>query len=228
VATFSSALTLATQSYIASYNCWVKTYSETDSSGSVVIPAIGCILGAGYLRAPSLQGDFAHIPPAGIDSGFVDILDCYPNKISQGTLDLYTQYYYVNSVKFSQGIGFYIATSRTMSSNSLYQSAHIRILTNYYKTSLLLNTKFAEQKPNTIDWQNALYGSILSFFRTEYNNGALETSVGFDTAVNILINKPTSLDRKVLNITIEYIPSEAIESIVLYLNRNDGLLAITE
>ena len=69
------ALELQTKatSYLASYLEWCKVPDE--NGNAILIPAIGPILGAAYIRTPYLQGDFIHIPPGGVDSLFNNVLE---------------------------------------------------------------------------------------------------------------------------------------------------------
>ena len=48
------------------YMGWAKVPDE--NGNPILIPAIGPVLGAAYLRTPYIQGDFIHIPPGGVDS----------------------------------------------------------------------------------------------------------------------------------------------------------------
>lgn len=114
---FANALQTSGKSYAAGYNIWA---SILDAAGnSIVIPAIGQVLGAGYLRTPFVQGDYAHIPPAGTDSVFLGVLECFPTSVDKPRLNRLTRDFTVNSAVFKEGTGYYIATSRTMSTNSL-------------------------------------------------------------------------------------------------------------
>ena len=74
-----------------------------------------------------------------------------------------------------------------------------------------------------------------TFFKTEYDNGALEQSIPFENAkacayVGICdqTNNPAGQDRKQLNAAFNIIPSECTETVVISLNRNDGVLTVSE
>lgn len=214
-------------SFISGYNVWVKTSDE--NGGYVTIPGLGCVLGSAYIRVPALQGDYIHIPPAGTDSAFTDVIECYPKVIDQTTLNLYTRSYTINSVVFVQRVGYFVMTSRTFSTNSLYQSVHIRLQTSFYKRLLTQNMGWVIQKPNTPELKKQIYATLYAYFKTEYANGALERSVPFETACAIICdtsNNPSSQPRTDLNVDIEYIPTEAVEGVKISLKRNDGILLI--
>ena len=86
---------------------------------------------------------------------------------------------------------------------------------------------FAVQKPNDIGLHKDIYAAIISFFKGEYNNGGLERSIPFETACEVINDKtvnPSSQDRKIHNVAINWIPTENTESLVIRVNRNDGVL----
>lgn len=227
VGSFATALQTASvdASYIAGYNCWVKTSDENNNF--IWTPSIGCVLGAGYIRVPNLYSDKIYMPPAGVDATFNDVVDITPNPISTATLNDYTRNQTVNSVVFKKGKGFYIATSRTYSTDPNFMSVHIRRQTNFYVKTLKDNLDWAAQKPNTPDLKRQMMVSVITFFRQEYNDGGLEKTVDFDTACQVISDKsnnPPTQDRKLLNIDIQWIPTECAEAIQINLNRNDGIL----
>lgn len=214
-------------SQVACYNGWVKT---TDDNGNFVwVPGLGCVLGAGYVRTPEMSRGHVWIPPAGVDSAFVDVSDISPNPLSQATINLWVQRYSVNVAVQKPGKGFFLYSSRTMSTNALYHSAHIRRMTNWLVDTLNGNTLFSVQKPNTPALRREIVVALKMYFKGIYDQGGLEGSVSFDEACTITCDKtnnPPGQDRKVLNCRIEWIPTECTESVVLELNRNDGILLI--
>lgn len=226
---YATNLQSNTTSFIAGYNGWVKT---SDGLGSTVwAPSIGCVIGAAFIRVPAIQGDGIHIPPAGIDSAFVDILDVTPNRISQERLNIFTEQYTVNSITYQERLGYFVMTSRTYSTNPLYHSIHIRMQTSYYVRVLKNNLGWAIQRPNTPELKKSLITSCHIFFKEEYENGALERSVKFEEACVIICdqsNNPVSQDRKNLNLDIDWIPTETTEKLRVSLNRNDGFLLVKE
>lgn len=211
------------------YMGWCKVLDE--SGNSLLIPAIGPVLGAAYVRTPYVQGDYIHIPPGGTDSVFYNVLDVIPARLSQGTINKLVQQFSCNVIQYVEGIGFYVGSSRSYSTDSLYQSIHIRLQTSYYLRALESLMRFCEQKPNTPELKREALVKLDTFFRSEYETGALERSVPFDKAYQGICDKtnnPTTQDRKILNITCLWIPTECTESIELTLQRNDGILTATE
>ena len=103
--------------------------------------------------------------------------------------------------------------------------------TSYYLRALRSLLIFMEQKPNTPELKRSALVELNSYFRSEYDAGALERSVAFEVAYKGICDKsnnPTNQDRKLINIDVLYIPTECTESVHLSLMRNDGVLTITE
>lgn len=226
---YASVLRTGSISYTAAYYGWAQTLLEGSNFGYV--PSLGFILAAGFVKSTGILGDFIHIPPAGTNSNFVDLVSMDPSSLSQQNIDRYVQDYGINVIRYQRDLGYFILSSRTMSSNALYHSIHVRLQTSFYKRALLENMGFVLQRPNTVSLRRDAYAAVYSYFKKEYTNGALETSVSFEEACEIVIdqsNNPVGQDRKLLNMDINWIPTEATESFKISLNRNDGALLVTE
>lgn len=227
---YADALQTSGISYLAgAYMGWVKV--PDDKGNAMLIPSIGPILGAAYVRTPYLQGDFIHIPPGGVDSMFNNVLEVIPARLEQSTINKLVQQLSCNIIQYAENTGYYIGSSRTYSTNDLYCSVHIRLQTSYYVRALNSEMRFSEQKPNTPELKREMLVKLRQYFKTEYDNGALERSVDFDTAYQGICDKtnnPTGQDRKLINIDVLWIPTECTESIRLSLQRNDGVLNVTE
>lgn len=226
---YANALQSNDKSFIAGYLGWVETPDE--NGHSVLIPAIGSILGAAYIRTPYVQGDFIHIPPAGTDSLFNFVTKVIPPRIEQATINRLVQQFSCNIIQYADNLGYYVGTSRTYSLNPLYQSVHIRLQTSYYLRYLNASMRFTEQKPNTPELKREALITLRQFFKTEYDNGALERSVPFSEAYQGICdasNNPPTQDRKLLNIDVLWIPTECVESVQITLQRNDGILSVIE
>lgn len=212
-------------SYLAGYLGWCKVPDE--SGNPITIPVIGPVLGAAYLRTPYLNGDFIHIPPGGVDSTFHNVLEMVPDRLSQASINKLVQQLTCNIIQNVEGVGFYVGSSRSYSVNPLYNSIHIRLQTSYYRRVLQARMRFMEQKPNTPELKREALASLYAYFKTEYDNGALERSVDFNVAYKGICDKsnnPASQDRKLINIDVLWIPTECTESIRISLQRNDGIL----
>lgn len=109
----------------------------------------GSCIGCRFIRTPYLQGDFIHIPPAGIDSLFNNVMEMIPQRLSQTVINKLVQQFSCNIIQYVENTGYYIGSSRTYSTNDLYKSIHVRLQTSYYVRSLNSKMRFLEQKPNT-------------------------------------------------------------------------------
>lgn len=211
------------------YMGWCKV-PDQDGNG-VLIPAIGPVLGAAYIRAPYLQGDFIHIPPGGIDSLFSNVLEVIPARLSQNSINKLVQQFSCNVIQYVENLGYYVGSSRTYSTHNLYTSVHIRMQTSFYLRALNSLMRFLEQKPNTPELKREALVELNQFFKTEYDNGALERSVSFEDAYQGICdrsNNPATQDRKLINIDVLWIPTECTESVHIALQRNDGILTSLE
>lgn len=219
-----------TTSFMAgAYMGWTKVPDE--KGNAMIIPAIGPILGAAYIRTPYLQGNFIHIPPGGSDSLFKNVLEVIPARLSQNSINRLVQQFSCNVIQYAEDLGYYVGSSRSYSTNNLYSSIHTRMQTSYYLRALNSKMRFLEQKPNTPELKREALVELNQFFKTEYDNGALERSVPFDTAYQGICDKsnnPTTQDRKLLNIDVLWIPTECTESVRINLQRNDGILTAVE
>lgn len=211
------------------YMGWCKV---VDDEGNLqLIPAIGPVLGAAYIRTPYGQGDFIHIPPGGTDSLFENVTEVIPARLSQAVVNKCVQQFSCNVIQYVENTGYYVGSSRTYSSNPLYCSIHIRQQTSYYLRALMQNMRFLEQKPNTPELKREALVKLYNFFKNEYDNGALERSVAFEDAYQGICdssNNPPTQDRKLINIDVMWIPTECTESVQISLKRNDGVLTTIE
>lgn len=211
------------------YLGWCKVLDE--NANPILIPAIGPVLGAAYIRTPYLQGDYIHIPPGGTDSLFHSVLEVIPNRLSQSTINTLVQQFSCNVIQYIENTGYYVGSSRSYSTKDLYSSIHIRQQTSYYLRALNSKMRFMEQKPNTPELKREALVTLNRFFKAEYDNGALERSIDFDEAYQGICDKsnnPSTQDRKLINITVLWIPTECTESIKISLQRNDGILTTME
>lgn len=226
---YSLELKTSGVSYLTGILGWVKVQDEVGNY--LTIPALGSVFGAAYLRTPFMNGNFIHIPPAGIDSVLNYIVEAIPNRLSQEVINRIVKNFSCNVIRYDEAIGFYVGSSRTYSTNPLYQSIHIRQQTTYYRRYLGIKMKYLEQKGNTPELKSKGLADLRTFFKAEYDNGALERSVPFEKAYKAISdqsNNPPTQDRKILNFDVLYIPTECTEEVKISLMRNDGELTIKE
>lgn len=224
-----STLVSSGTSFMSVYNLWVTVYDK--DYNKILIPGTGAILGAAYLRNAYAQGNGIHIPPGGTDGAFKNVLSISPENMSQDDVDIFVQQYFINVARYDRNYGYYLASSRTMSNNQLYMSIHVRLQTSYYKRYLESIMLPYTQKPNTPELKNAMLVDCRSFFKNEYDAGALERSLSFEKAYNgicDLSNNPRKQDRKLTNIDVQWVPTECAEAIRIRLMRNDSILTLTE
>jgi hypothetical protein len=209
------------RSYISSYLNWAEV--DDDLGGKIWIPAIGYILAAGYVRQAAFFGSKSWIPPAGVETRAYGIYRFTHDTLTDVTIGRYVKSYYCNVIKYVRNVGWCIWSSRTYSSNSLFNSVHISLETNWLIESLLLrNTRFT-QKLNTTALRNEIKIDNIAFFKNLYNEGGIENSVKFEDAVQIVVTTNTE-DRKELDMVIAWIPPECTELLKIKLSRNDGIL----
>ena len=147
------------------YEGWITVL---DSNGNrVTIPNIGAVIGAAYLRTPYASGNYIHIPPGGLDSLFTTVVDVTPRSFTQATINRLVQNYLCNVLQYVEDTGWYVGTSRSYSTNSLYQSIHTRLQTSYYVRVLKNKLRFMEQKPNTPSIRQEALVELRTYFKGE-------------------------------------------------------------
>jgi hypothetical protein len=226
VAAFSAILQDTLSNPCSAYNFWVKTSNE--SGAFVFVPGIGIVIGAGVVRVPAANKDLIHTPPAGIDSAFRDCIDVTPNLSNdQQRINLYVQRYTMNVAKYTEGIGWYLVSSRTMSTNPLFHSIHAKAIEIFLIGTFDKSYQWLTQKAKTVDLRQQAIASLNAYGKTLYDQGTLEQTIPFEEAWAVISdssNNPATQDRKMLNIDIRYVITEAVESAVINLQRNDGIL----
>jgi len=221
--TLHNAVKSATISSMGKYLEWVKVSDE--NSGYTWIPGIGYFLGAGFGRACIKDGGYVWSVPAGENTYPVGIYEFSHIDLTEITKKRYVTEFLTNVVMYNSILGYYMYSSRTCSTAELYHSAHVRLETNWIKLSLKdRNAKF-HQKLNTPKLRKDMYIDSIMFFKNLYNQGGIEGSVPFSSAVVITV-ATDSVNRKQINEDISWIPPETVEYQKIALNRNDGVLNI--
>jgi len=223
----ATALALKTnnQSFTASYLNWVEV--DNQNGGRKWIPSIGYVIGAGYVRVGYFDNNIAWSVPAGDRTYALGIYDFSHKDIAVTTLDRYTTVYGINTIRYTEKTGFIIWSSRTMSTNSLYNSIHVRLQTNWIVQNLLERNLEYRERLLTPSLKGNMKSSNLMWFKNIYNKGGLEGSIPFEKACIIVI-EVSKENRKEVLMTISWIPTEKTELITIELNRNDGVLAVVE
>lgn len=220
---YHNVLSSGESSFAAGYLNWLEVPAA--SGGKAWIPSVGYVLGAGYIRKSGADNGVAWSIPGGVGTvgrGFSRITE---DTMSEDKIGRYVKKWNVNIIKYVPNVGPCIWSSRTFSSNSLYQSIHIRLETNWLMDSLILRNARFVQRLNSPSLKKEMAADTRMFMRNIYDQGGIESKVPFDTAVVIeIVDSPE--DRKNVEETISWIPPEQVEHIHLKLSRNDGVLLI--
>ena len=222
--TYYNSLVEGKQSYVAGYLNWVEV--PRDASGNKIwIPAIGYVLGAGYIRKAGLNNGYVWIPPAGEETAAKGVFRVSHDDLSQDKMSRFVKKWRMNVIKYIANVGYAIYSSRTYSSDPLFESIHVRLQTNWLITNLKArNERFIQKLSNpTIDKSMEIDNTI--FMKNVYEQGGIEASIPFNEAV--VVNVITSVEnRKEKELAVSWIPSECIEHVHVTLSRNDGVLVL--
>lgn len=221
--TYFNGLFNPEQSYVSGFLNWGEV---SDGNGNKIwIPAIGYVIGAGFVRKAGIDSGNAWSVPAGLETRSSGFYRFTHEDKTDDNLSRYAKTFLCNSIKFVKNVGYCIWTSRTYSNNPLYMSSHIRLETNWLITNLLDRNEKFNQKLNTPELQKDIKMDNLIWFQNIYNKGGVERSVPFSDAVVIEVTTSKE-DRKEVEMDIAWIPPECIEHLHIKLSRNDGILAI--
>ncbi len=220
---YHTVLVTPDRSHTASYLEWAEI--DDKKGGRIWVPAIGYFIGAGYLKTAALNNDAPWTPPAGMDTKAVGIYRFSHENLNEQTLDRYAKKWCTNATKFIRNRGTIIWSSRTYSSTPLFHSIHVSLMTNWLIESLLIRRVRFLQRLNTPSMRNEIKVDSTIFMKNVYDMGGLESSIPFERACQISVETDAA-NRKNLNETINWIPTENTESITTRLNRNDGELVV--
>ena len=221
---YYNALFTNDQSFASGYGNWVEV--PADNIGNKIwIPAIGYVLGAGYVKKAGLYNNDVWTPPAGVETNAKGIYRITHDTVSDATLSRYIKKWRCNMIKFIKNVGFCIWSSRTYSTNALFESIHIRLETNWMLDILLNRNQDALQKIITPSVTKKLRIDNLIWFKNLYERGGIEQSIPFDDAVVITVEQDKA-NRKEVTMDIAWIPPECLEHLHIRLNRNDGILIL--
>ena len=128
-------------------------------------------------------------------------------------------------MKFVKNTGYITWSSRTYSTNTLFESIHVRIETNWIIDNLLnRNVKVLQNIISPSSMKTARIDNLV-WFKNLYDTGGIEQSVKFEEAIIISIEQQKE-NRKELEMDISWIPPECTEHIHIRLNRNDGIILL--
>ena len=225
VAEFASIL--KAKSFVAIYRSYAKVSDAV--GGTIAVPVIGHVIGAGYVRKPRAAGNLPHIAPAGPTTSLLDVQDVEESVVGQADLLSLATGSNVNAVVFESGNGFFIKTSRTMSTLGKHVSIHVRLLTNFILVAFRRNLSSFEQEGNNITTRRRLRDSIVAFMKVLNQQGAFETAGGFENNVAVVCdvgNNPQNIiQQRRLVCDVTFRPVEIAEEVQInVVQTRDGIL----
>ena len=200
-----------------------------DLGGSIKIPLLGHIVGAAYIRKARERGDKPHTAPAGPGTYLLDVTDVDNAIYDQPTLLDLVNNSHINPVVFESGRGWFVKTSRSMSTINKWISTHVRLLTNHIKTAFKNSLSDFEQEGNTPDTRRRLRDGVLDFMEDLDSQDAFEKEGGFENNVAVVCDE-TNNDKKVrqqrrLVCDVVFRPAEIAEEVQINVtNTSDGIL----
>ena len=212
------------QSFCASILNWAEVPADQDGN-KIWVPAIGYALGSGYIRKAGLYNGYVWTPPAGIETNSKGIYRFTHDNLSEDTLGRYVKKWRTNVVKYIKNVGFCLWSSRTYSNNTLFESIHVRLETNWIIANVKVRNEKFIQRINTPSLQKDMKVDNLIWFKNLYEKGGIERSIPFDDAVIIDI-ETSKENRKEVEMEIAWIPPECIEHLHIKVSRNDGILIL--
>ena len=217
------------KSFIAGY----RSYCEVNDGfgGAIKVPVIGHVIGAAYIRKPRSRGDIVHTAPAGKSTFLLDVLSVDDAIYSQPQLKELANDTHINSIVFESKSGFYVKTSRTMSTENKWLSIHVRLLTNHIKVSFQESLGDLEQEGNNPDTRRRLRDSVIDFMEQLDNQNAFEKSGGFGNNVAVVCDESNNPQRTVqqrrMVCDVAYRPAEIAEEVAVNLiQTRDGIQVV--
>ena len=184
--TFSQYATLlVAHSFVAGYFNWGYVDKEVES-GEILIPSLGHIFGAYYVKRKVNFGNFAHIAPGGVDVSVLGLNRLqWTDDLTPNLITLVARKYGFNTLKYSPGYGFVVESSRTFSTRNKYYSIHIRTSKNFIIQTISGQMKVFQQRPNNPSTRSQLASTARLFLGKRYTDGMFEQEGGFENNVGI-------------------------------------------
>jgi len=190
--------------------------------GQKWIPPTGHVLGV-YARTERERGIWK--APAGNAARVNNALDVKHHITDTTHTDL-VKAGSVNAVRFIPGQGIVVDSSRTLSTNPLWQYVNVRLLFNFVKTSLKGGLRWVVQEPNDPAlWNKVKYNSVTPFLMGLWRLGAFgpgQPNEVFTVKVDAENNPPASIQQGILNVEVYFYPSRPAETIVITIGQQEG------
>lgn len=190
--------------------------------GQKWIPPTGHVLGV-YARTERERGIWK--APAGNAARVNNALDVKYHITDTTHTDL-VKGGSVNAVRFIPGQGIVVDSSRTLSTNPLWQYVNVRLLFNFVKTSLKGGLRWVVQEPNDPAlWNKVKYNSVTPFLMGLWRLGAFgpgQPNEVFTVKVDAENNPPANIQQGILNVEVYFYPSRPAETIVITIGQQEG------
>lgn len=217
---------LISHSYVAGYMNWGYVSDELTGARKL-IPLLGHIFGAYYVRRKNNFGGYSHIAPGGVDVSLQGLIGLqFVDDMTPEVVTAITRNYGFNVVKFSPGYGYVVESSRTFSTRSKFYSIHIRTSKNFIIQSVKNQMKIFQQRPNNETTRESLANTARIFLGKRFEEGMFETLGGFDNNVAVQCDEenndlPTRRNRQlVLGLSMNFV--EIAEEVNINLIQLDG------
>ena len=210
----------ATKRYGALYFPWLKV---SDPIGTrKLIPPTGHVLGV-YARTARQRGVWK--APAGSSALVRGALDV-EHHITDATHTDLVKNGSVNAVRFMEGEGIVVDSSRTLSTSPLWLYVNIRLLFNFVKSSLEDGLRWVVQEPNNEElWNKVKYNTVTPFLMGLWSRGAFgpgSPDEVFTVKCDDDTNSPEDIQQGRFNIEVYFYPSRPAETILLTVGQQEG------
>ena len=210
--------------YGALYWPWITV---TDPLGAGVaptrtIPPSGHIAGV-YARTDQIRGVWK--APAGDDALVRGALAVERAITDEDHTDL-VKNGSVNGIRPIQGVGIAVDASRTLSTDTRWLYANVRLLFDYVKASLRDGLRWAKQEPNREPlWGMIKFGSVTPFLLRLYQAGAFGPGTPDDVFTVICgpdNNPPDQIALGNLQVEVYFYPSRPAETILIIVGQQES------
>lgn len=215
------------KSYTMGLRAWGSVSDE--QGGSLKMSLLGHVVGAGFIRKPRQAGDKPHTSPAGTGAFLLDVNEVDNAIYSQPDLLDLINNSHVNPVVFENKKGYFLKTSRTMSTTGKWVSAHVRLLMNHCKVGYRESLSDFEQEANTPENRRRLRDAIIDFMEVLDGQDAFEKEGGFENNIAVVCNESNNPARvrqqRRMICDVTFRPAEIAEEVQINVtNTSDGIL----
>jgi phage tail sheath protein FI len=187
-----------------------------------VVPPTGFVLGT-YARIEQTRGIAK--APAGNEAALRGALAVERDLTDRDHTDL-VKNGSVNGVRRLPGAGIVIDASRTLSTDTRWLYANVRLLFNYVKASLRDGLRWVKQEPNREAlWRKVKFNAVTPFLLRLHAEGAFGPSRPADAFLVVCgpeNNPPGEVALGNLRVEVYFNPSRPAETIVIVVGQYDG------